>query len=632
MDEHVEISTEGRDSEHRESSPRETRHGDANRARRSRATFRVAIAATALAVTGLIGCSGMIGGAPDEDLPRNRDRTGTTGAGGATGSGATGTGTTGSGGATTGGGSTGSGGGTAGTGSGTGGSGGSTPPPGEFVPQAAGLRRLTIPQYRNTVRDLLGADVTVATEFEPDTLLSGFASIGAARVGLSAKLTEQFETSAYAIAKQVLTNTATRGALVGCTPAATTDDSCSRLFVQKIGRRAFRRPLADDETTQFVTIARTAQTALGDFYNGLQYALAGILQSPHFLYREELGVPDTAQPSRVKFDDFELATRLSYFLWNTTPDDQLLDAAAAKQLTTGALATHATRMLASERTSAAMQTFFTELYRLSELDDLALLPSLFPLMTPTIGPAMRGETLRFLTDVALTRNGDYREVFDARGTYVNKELAGLYGITAPSATDFGAVTLPDTGMRAGLLGQASFLAVSSQPNRSSPTRRGKFIREMILCQTIPTPPPDVTPFPDAAPGTARDKLTSHRQNPACASCHQMMDPIGLGLEHFDGIGAFRANDKGLAIDATGELDGVRFDGPRALGAALKNHPDVPTCLARNLYRYAMAHVENSGEEAAIALLAQAFRDNGFRFRTLVEAVVKSPAFVTAAKP
>jgi hypothetical protein len=153
-----------------------------------------------------------------------------------------------------------------------------------------------------------------------------------------------------------------------------------------------------------------------------------------------------------------------------------------------------------------------------------------------------------------------------------------------------------------------------------------------LCQSIPTPPPDVTPFPDAAPGTAREKLTSHRQNPACSGCHAIMDPIGLALENFDGIGAFRTTDQGLPIDATGELDGVRFDGPRQLGAALKNHPDSGPCIARQLYRYAMAHVENAGEEAAIITLSKAFQDGGYRFRALVEAVVKSPAFVYAAKP
>ena len=616
--------------------------GECTKRRRSR--LGDAVLATVMSAL-FAACSGDIGGV-DNDRPRSRGGSPTatgTGAGGATGvgtGGSTGTGTGGPGtstgtGAGTGAGGTGTGAGGTGAGGtgGAGGAGGVAPPPlPEFVPQAAGLRRLTIPQYRNAIRDLFGPDGTVTTEFEPDTMLSGFASIGAARVGLSAKITEQFETSALAIAKQVLSNTATRGALVGCTPAAVTDDACTRTFVQKLGRRAWRRALVEAEIVQFITIARTAQTQLNDFFGGLQYALAGILQSPHFIYRVELGQPDAAQPTRVVFTDHELASRLSFFLWNSTPDDQLLDAADARQLTQGGLTVQAQRLLTSTRVQSAMETFFTEFYRLWELDELGLLTSLFPQMTATVGPAMRGETLRFLNDIAFVRGADFREIFDGRGTFVNKELASLYGLPAPAGTDYVATMLPDNGMRAGLLGQASFLSVSSQPNRSSPTRRGKFIREMMLCQSIPTPPPDVTPFPDAAPGTAREKLTSHRQNPACAGCHAVMDPIGLALENFDGIGAFRTNDKGLAIDATGELDGVMFDGPRQLGTALKNHPDSCACIARQLYRYAMAHVENAGEEAAIITLSKAFQDSGYRFRALVENVVKSPAFVYAAKP
>jgi hypothetical protein len=596
----------------------------------------------------LAACTANIGGV-EESKPRGRGGSATStgtgagattgvGAGGATGVGAggstgTGTGAGGAGGSGTTG--TGAAGGTGpGTGGTTGGAGGAPPtPPPEFVPQTAGLRRLTIPQYRNALRDLFGPDGTVTTEFEHDTMLSGFASIGAARVSLSAKITEQFEASALAVAKQVLSNTATRGALLGCTPAAVTDDACTRTFVQKLGRRAWRRSLVEEEIVQYIAIARTAQTQLNDFFGGLQYALAGILQSPHFIYRVELGQPDAAQPARVVFSDHELATRLSFFLWNSTPDDALLDAADARQLSQGSgLATQAQRLLASPRIQTAMETFFSEFYRLGELDELTLLPTLFPQMTATVGAAMRGETLRFLNDIAFVRGADFREIFDGRTTFVNKEMASLYGLPAPAGTDYAATMLPDNGMRAGLLGQASFLSVSSQPNRSSPTRRGKFIREMMLCQSIPTPPPDVTPFPDAAPGTAREKLTSHRQNPACASCHAVMDPIGLALEHFDGIGAFRTTDKGLAIDATGELDGVTFDGPRQLGAALKNHPESAACIARQIYRYAMAHVENAGEEAAIITLSKAFQDSGYRFRALVEGVVKNPAFIYAAKP
>lgn len=523
---------------------------------------------------------------------------------------------------------TGTGGGSAGDGAGTG---GSLPEP-PFVPEAAGLRRLTIAQYQNSVRDVLGIDVAITTEFEDDTMLSGFASIGAARVGLSAKLVEQFEASALDIAKLALSNVDGRAALVGCNPAGPTDDSCTRQFIQKIGRRAWRRPLVEDEIGQLEAIAENAQTVLNDFFGGLQYAVAGILQSPHFLYREELGSPDPTEPSRRSFNDHELAVRMAYFLWNTTPHDELLDAADARQLTQGGLFAQAERLLGSERTASAMQVFFSEFFRLGELDELPQLASIYPQLTPTLGPSMRTETLLFLNDIAFGRQGDFRDVFDSRDTFVNSELASLYGVSTRAGTAFAAVTLPDSGMRAGILGQGSFLASSSQPNRSSPTRRGKFIREMLLCQHIPEPPPDVAPFPDAVQGTAREKLTSHRADPACAGCHEVMDPIGLGLENFDGIGAFRTTDGSRPIDATGDLDGVPFGGPRELSIAIKHHPDSPGCIARNIYRYAVAHVETAGEEAAITALANTFRESGFNFRSLLEGMIDSPAFVYAANP
>jgi hypothetical protein len=507
---------------------------------------------------------------------------------------------------------------------------GAIPAPPDFVPQASSLRRLTIPQYTNSIHDLLGASIAVPSDFEEDTALSGFASIGAAAVGLSAHIVEQFETASLNIAKQALSNMATRGALVGCTPAGVTDDTCTRQFIQTIGRRAWRRPLSDAELGQYAGVAKNAQTVLNDFYGGLQYALAGILQSPHFLYREELGTPDPAVPTRVVFNDHELATRLSYFLWNTTPDDQLLVAADAKQLTQGGLVAEATRLSSSDRVVGAMQTFFTELYRLAELDTMLKVPTVYPKMTPTLGPAMRSETLHFLSDIAFTHDGDFRQIFDARQTFVNKELAALYGLPAP-AMDWAPTALADSTMRAGLLGQASFLALNAQPNRSSATRRGKFIREMLLCQTIPAPPPNIAPFPEMVAGTTRTKLTAHRQSASCNSCHQAMDPIGLAYENFDGLGAFRATDQGLPIDASGDLDGTAFTGPLTLATALKNHPNSPACIARNVYRYAVAHVDSDGEQGAITVLAKAFQDNGYRFRSLLTAIVSSPGFVYAAK-
>ncbi len=500
-----------------------------------------------------------------------------------------------------------------------------------FTPEPSGLRRLTVSQYENSVRDVFGFALTVDTDLEPDTELSGFSSIGAATVGMSPHATEQFETAALEVAKKGLADPARRMALGGCAPAGTTDDACTRAFIQKIGRRAWRRPLTDEETGRFAAVAKNAQAVLGNFVGGLEYGVAGLLDSPNFLYRVEFGAPDAKDPTRVVFEDHELATRLAYFLWNTTPDDTLLAAADAGQLGAG-LGTQAQRLIASPRASAGMQTFFTELYRLGKLDTMPQLPTKFPLVTPTLGASMRTETLRVLDDLAFGRDADFRELFDGRNTFVNGELAKLYGLAGVTGTAFVPATLPDTGVRAGLLGQASFLSVSSTPTRGSATRRGKFIREMVLCQGIPAAPPDIAPLPEQGGGTAKQRLTTHRTVASCAACHVRMDPLGLGLENFDGIGAFRTTDAGMTIDPSGDLDGAPFSTPRELATLLKNHPDSASCLARNVFRYAMGHLEGSGEEGAIAQVTKGYSDGGYRFRALLTSVVASPSFLYAAKP
>ncbi len=508
--------------------------------------------------------------------------------------------------------------------------------PGEFVPQTSSLRRLTIPQYTNAIHDLLGPSIQVTTQFDDDIRFGGFVTIGVANVGVSAKMTEQFESTAYDVARQALTDTARRGALLGCAPASVADETCTRSFVEKFGRRAWRRPLSQDEIARYSAVAKNAQKVLNDFYGGLQYALAGLLQSPHFVYREEVGtVPDATNLARVSFSDSELATRLSFLLWNSTPDDALLAAADAHQLTQGGLVAEARRLLASERIIAGVESFFSELYWLSDLDQLALNPMIYPQMSATLGESMRTETLQFLKNIVLVRNADVREIFDSRATFVNTELAKIYDLAPVAASaGFVNVTLPDSGMRAGFMGQGSFLAMPShsQPNRSSPTLRGKFVREILLCQSVSPPPPVVPAFPDAIMGTAREKLEFHRSVPSCAACHAFMDPIGLGFENFDGVGAQRTTEFGKTIDASGDLDGVKFSGPRELMTAIRNHPDAVACIARNAYRYAVAHVDNDGERGVVGDVAKEFQDTGLHFRSLLEAVVKSPGFKYAAKP
>jgi hypothetical protein len=514
--------------------------------------------------------------------------------------------------------------------------GGVVPPPPPnlvFAPEPSSLRRLTVAQYQASIRDVFGAAIPFSTELEPDTELSGFSSIGAATVGLSAHATEQFETVALEIAQKALADPARRMALGGCAPAGVTDDACTRKVLQTVGRRAWRRPLTDEETGRFLGVARNAQTVLNDWLGGLAYGVSGLLQSPFFLYRVELGATDAKDPSRVVLDDYEVATRLAYFLWSTTPDDALLDAAGARQLLTGAgLATQAQRLLASPRAAEGMQTFFTELYRLQKLDSMPQLASKFPLVTPTLGASMRTETLRVLDDVAFGRDADFREIFDSRATFVNGELAKLYGLTGITGANFVPAMLPATGPRAGLLGHASFLAVSSTPTRGSATRRGKFIREMVLCQGIPAAPPDIEPLPETGGGTAKQRLTTHRTVASCAACHVKMDPIGLALENFDGIGAYRTTDAGQTIDASGDLDGMAFSSPVELAALLKNHPNSATCVARNVFRYALGHLEGNGEADAIQQITKGFSDGGYRFKALLTAVTASPSFIYAGKP
>jgi len=508
---------------------------------------------------------------------------------------------------------------------------------GVFVPAEAGLRRLTLPQYRNTITDLFGAAALPTTQFEADTPLSGFVSIGAARLALSASITEQFETAALEVAHTVLADTAGRAALLGCTPAGVTDDACTSQFLGAIGRRVWRRPLTADELSEIVAIVTPIQTELNDYFSGLEYGLAVLLQSPHFLYRAEIGTPDPLNPAIARFDDNELATRLSFFLWNSTPDLALLDAADAKQLTTvDGFNAQVTRMLAAPRASSAAQNFFTEYFRLAELDSLPQLPNLYPQNTATIGPAMREETARFMANIAFS-GGDYRTMFNSRDTFVNAELASLYGLPPVAGTDFVPVTLPDAELRAGYLGQASFLVLNAHANSTSPTLRGKFIQEMLRCQTVPAPPPNVPPLPDdatAATMTMRQKLQMHREVEPCKTCHTLMDPMGLAFENFDAIGVFRTTDVGQTIDASGELDGVPFNGPRELVEILRQDPAVGACAARNLYRYAVGHVEGAqGDEApAIDQIVSAFEQNQYQFTALIQAVVTSPAFSIAAPP
>jgi len=514
--------------------------------------------------------------------------------------------------------------------------------PGVFTPAGTRLRRLTALEYRNAVTDLLGTGTQVTVELEKDTAYNNLKSVAASTIALSASITEQFETSALALASSLVKDTVRRAKVVGCTPTGATDEACLRTFVTSFGRRAFRRPLAAEEVTLYTGVGKNAMTVLSDFWGGVHYALAGLLQSPHFLYRTEIGVADPAVPGGRVLDDYELASRLSFLLWSTTPDDALLDAAAAKSLsTTSGMQQQVDRLLASPRAQDTIVDVFSQMLRLGDLDNLSQSATVFPAAaSATLGASMRTETQTLLRDL-LGRDGDYRELFTTTQTFVNAELAKLYGVPAPAGTGFVATTLPAAGPRAGYLGQASFLALNAHPDGTSPTLRGKFIVETLLCNSVPPPPNDViTEIPEKDKSkTMREQLQIHQTLSSCAACHQAMDPMGLALEHFDGIGAYRETDRGMALDVTGTIGGMAFNGARELGQlladALKtpdNNPETADCLVRNLFRVATGHLERAGDLPVVTNLSTAFTADGFHVRGILAKLVASDAFRFVGQP
>lgn len=532
-------------------------------------------------------------------------------------------------------------------------------PPPPFAPAPTQLLRLTAEQFDNVVHDLYGEDIVSALPLEPDVRLAGFFAVGAGVDSVSESGVNQYEAQALSIGEQAMADTPARDALFDCTPTGITDDACARSFITRHGRITYRRSLTEDEITRFVTLARTAATVRGDFYAGMSLVVAAQLQSPHFLYRHELGdvVEPTADEPHVQRElrGTELASRLSFFLWNTTPDRDLLDAAESGALDTPeGLEAEVRRMVDDPRTRRAVRSFFSEMLQLDRLSNLSKDRNAFLHYSPAVGPAAREETLLTIEDHVFEQDADYRDLMTTRTTFLNRTLAAIYEVPAPTRDGFGRYQHSATGMRRGLLGQLSFLALHAHATRSSPTLRGRFVRINLLCTDVPPPPANVAVdlSETDASLSIRDQLWEHRENPVCSSCHALMDPIGLGFENFDGLGQFSEVDwrltfgpdgdvvrdengdrvlvEGPELDVTGDVDGVPFTNPIQLTEALRNHPDLPTCLTRSVYRYATGHEEVRSEAAQLVSLDASFEESGFRVKELLVRVALSAGFRQAS--
>lgn len=606
-----------------------------------------AIAAGTLGILG--GCQGAFG--PVEQGPGSGNggasASGTGGGGPVNGTGGGGpvSGTGGSGpasGTAGGGGSvTGAAGGTGTGGSGAGGTGtGGTAAPVVFAPSAGAYRRLTASAFRNSLRDLLGGPVTIG-DLEPDSWsVGGLASVSAATVSVSPTGVERYQTAIEAATVQAFADTTRRNRLLGCTPRNATDMACFQTFVTSFGRLAWRQPLTSQQVSRYATLIANAAATLGDVYEGMRAGMNGLLLSTNFLYRLERGAPSpNASNGFWQYTSREVATRLSYFLTNSTPDATLLTLADQDALQTKeSILAQADRLLATPAGRESVGNFANELYQLQIIGARAKDPA-FTEYTPALQAGMMQEIPAMFQSLVFDRNASALELLTTRNTFVTRELAALYGLPTAglSSTTPTAVTLPADGLRAGLLGTAAFLSLYANQAEGSPTLRGKFIREVLLCQSIPSPPPNVdTKLKDPPAGvvyTKRQKLEIH-QTDSCAVCHRMMDPLGLTLENFDAIGKYRTNDHGLAIDVSGDLDGTAFSGPIELGRVLAARAEVADCLVRNMYRYASGHVETRTEQPVLEALRASFRAGGYRVRDLMRDIVASDGFrfVAPASP
>ncbi len=516
-------------------------------------------------------------------------------------------------------------------------------------PAPAALPRLTEAQYRNILGDVFGATTLPALTVEPDTNPYLFESIGASTTTLSELGTQHYEENADAITHAIFADASRRAVVVGCDVIAE-GEACSRAFLSHVGRQLFRRPLEAAELDRWV--AKAVELAQPDAWEGLRLALAGMLQAPSFLYRVELGEPNPDKPGELRLNGYEMASRMSFLLWNTGPDSALLDAAEGGELDTAeGLRAHTERLLSSPRAKVAMQAFFAQYLDLGKLGTVTRNQENYPLYTPGIQAAMRLEVEKIVDDLVFGQRGDMRSLFSTHRTFVNPDIAAIYGITPDftnaDANGFVAVDLDPNGPRAGILTFSAYLTMNAHETQTSPTTRGKYIRERVLCQEV-TPPPtdvdtDITPPPNGEPETMREHLEKHRENPQCAGCHAFIDPPGLLFEHFDSIGAYRSEQPALGhylgdgsptypIDSSGDLDGEPLEDADDLAAVLADDERVGRCIVKQLFRHSLGRIDSDGEEPAIDDLDGHFAANGYDFQKMLVTLITHESFRRVALP
>jgi hypothetical protein len=510
---------------------------------------------------------------------------------------------------------------------------GAATPPAEL--EFATSLRLSPSQYQQTIADIFGDSIKIDGRFEPEQRDQGLLAIGARVENFTDSGLESYYHIAKGIAAQVI-DERHRAALIGCTPRSETnaDERCARAFFARVGPLLYRRPLTEQELQDRVAAAGMAADRLHDFYSGIRQSLSEMLISPDFLLRFRRMEPDPKHPGQERMSAYDKAAELSYFLWNTTPDPELMQAAASGQLYSAAgLTRQVNRLLGSPQIGDGIRAFFADMLGFSDFEAVSKDPSFFPRYTPNVGDEAQEQTLRTIVDHIVNRHGDYRDLFTTPHTFLTEDLAALYNVPLIDRTANGQperwipYTYPAGDPRAGILSEASFTALWSPPGRTSPTARGKALREHLLCERVPPPPGNVSfKFVDDTSNpqykTTRDRLIAHRTNPVCAGCHKLTDPIGLALENFDSAGDFRTTENGVLINAAGELNGKQFVGPQGLAVAVHDDPATTSCVARRAFAFETGYMPPT-QDARWQQIQQQFATSHYDVVELLRAIALS---------
>jgi hypothetical protein len=431
-------------------------------------------------------------------------------------------------------------------------------------------------------------------------------------------------------------DTPSRRKIFVCRPASSSDElRCAGQIISNLVRHAFRRSATDNDIELLLTFYQQGRNK-GNFDAGIEMALRRILADPEFVFRFETPPANVKPGEAYRLGDLELASRLSFFLWSSIPDDQLLDSAIQGKLHEPAVLDRETRrMLKDPKADALVHNFAGQWLFLRDLKSTNPDSREFPDFDDNLRQSFVRET-EMLFESVLREDRSVLDLLDADYTFVNERLARHYGIPGIYGPDFRRVTVPSDARR-GLLGQGSMLLVTSNANRTSPVQRGKWILENILGSPPPLPPPNVPPLKESVvgvkPTSVRDRIEEHRNNPVCAACHKIMDPIGLALENFDGTGQWRTIDSGFPIDPSSQMvDGTPLDGPSSLRKALLSRPEaVVGTMTQKLLMYGIGRETKYPDMPVVRAIMRAAEPNRYKFSDLVLGVVRSAPFQMRVK-